>query len=242
MASTAPYPTATTLSGFLTVVLRIAGAETLLLRGNRCESWPLIPKLGRLPLRTGSTTEAEKDLVERFQSQSPPAPAPGPGGRVGLAGHGAAPRPGRPAPRLDLEPAGRLVVRRARAAHRAESGVVFVFAPEADDFANRGVQPYDVAKTTFFRPSHLNQRIVLQQGWFSVHHFSAKNNRFSTLCRVTAYKGRIDRVLIPGRCFASLRTDLNRVGINDATMFPDLDGLSRYLNWEVFADPPNEAG
>ena len=123
----------------------------------------------------------------------------------------------------------------------AEPAVVFVFGPEANDFANRAVQPYVVPKTKFFRPSHLNQRIVVQQGWFSVHHFSAKSDRFSTLGRVPAYKERIDRVLIPGGCFASLRTELNCVGINDATMFPDLDGLSRYLNWEVFGDPPSEA-
>jgi hypothetical protein len=29
-----------------------------------------------------------------------------------------------------------------------------------------------------------------------------------------------------------LRFGLDRLGVNSATLFPDLDGLTRHLNWE----------
>jgi hypothetical protein len=92
--------------------------------------------------------------------------------------------------------------------------------------------PFQVPSTMFFRPSDLNARIVAQSGWFSVHRFNPKTGRFSTLDRVVRYRKRVRKLLIPEKSFASLRSELDRVGINESTLFPGLDGLSRHLTWQ----------
>jgi hypothetical protein len=111
-----------------------------------------------------------------------------------------------------------------------EDGVVCFFAPTESDFGDRTVSPYTTRSTKFFRPSHLNARIVAQQGWFSVHAYQPKHGRFSRLERLHAFKSRLKYIRVPAARFPDLRAELDRLAINHATMFPGLDGLSRHLN------------
>jgi hypothetical protein len=112
-------------------------------------------------------------------------------------------------------------------------GSVSMFVPEANEILDRssGVLPWNVPRTQFFRPGHLDSRIVAQDGWFSVHKYNDTSARFSRFERVGAYKGRIQTLKIPASDFSDLRFDLDRMGVNEATMFPGLDGLSRHVNW-----------
>ena len=111
---------------------------------------------------------------------------------------------------------------------------------QKNDYVDRDDDPYAVETTRFFRPSHLNQRIIVQNGWFSVHRYNAptaaatdKAGHFSTLEKATRYTGRITKITIPPVGFSRMRSELDRLGINEASLFPDLDGLSRHLNWSV---------
>ena len=63
---------ASCLSDFVETALATSPSENLLLRGHPRASWTLIPKLGRLALRTTETREVEHRLVERFKSQCLP--------------------------------------------------------------------------------------------------------------------------------------------------------------------------
>jgi hypothetical protein len=91
--------------------------------------------------------------------------------------------------------------------------------------------PYEIKRTQFFQPSHLTPRIVAQRGWFSVHKWNDGTGRFSRFDHLKQYRDRLVRLDIPPDQFGSLRDDPDRMAINDATQFPDLDGLCRYLNW-----------
>ena len=113
-----------------------------------------------------------------------------------------------------------------------KDGVVLMFQPEESDYVeDRGSKPYRIRKTKFYRPKHLNSRIVAQSGWFSVHAWGAGRGSFSRLDRLPAYSGRIRRLRVPTAAFGELRNDLDRLGINQAALFPDLDGLTAHLNW-----------
>lgn len=111
------------------------------------------------------------------------------------------------------------------------SGLVSVFAPDRDELVDRAgsVTPWNIPRTMFFRPPHLNARIVAQAGWFSVHKYNRKTGRFSRLGNLPAFKTRIRSISVPPTSFSSIREDLDRMGVNEASLFPGLDGISQHL-------------
>ena len=116
---------------------------------------------------------------------------------------------------------------------RLKPGVIRIFEPEEEDYADPegSTGPYAVKKTTVFRPRHVTRRIVAQSGWFTVHSFDPKKKVFTTLDRVKRLKARLVKVIIPGEAFSEIREHLGRMGINHASMFPDLDGLCKDILW-----------
>lgn len=88
---------------------------------------------------------------------------------------------------------------------------------------NNGDCVFDVATVIEFSPPHVAPRITVQGGSFTAHPEPSANP-------VTAWPGTLRRITIPHRCRASLRDDLLRLGLNRATLFPDLDGICRALS------------
>jgi hypothetical protein len=72
---------------------------------------------------------------------------------------------------------------------------------------------------------------VAQSGWFSVHAWNGKKEIYQRLNHLADYRKRIEYLNIPPGSFASLRASLDRVGVNSASLLPDLDGLTKHLNW-----------
>jgi hypothetical protein len=115
-----------------------------------------------------------------------------------------------------------------------KDGVVWAFLPSESNYVEKTHElPSNAAEkhSLFFQPSHLTPRIVAQKGWFSVHRYQEKENRFSRLQAVRQYRPQLKRIEIPAASFRNLRWELDRVGVNESTLFPGLDGLSRHLNW-----------
>ncbi|SRX94085.1 hypothetical protein MSP7336_02908 [Mycobacterium shimoidei] len=132
-----------------------------------------------------------------------------------------------------------------RAPAEDEPGAVFMFEPKSDDFAadhERKGSPYQVTRTRFFQPSHMTARIVAQSGWHSVTAWSEAANEFTALDQLPLYKDRIKRIHIPPDRFPWIRSDLDRLAINEVTLFPDLVGLCTHLNWfhTLLADESDE--
>ena len=235
MSSEARFPPVGSLTEFLEAVLSLAEEGTVLLRGHRCGGWRLAPKLARLDLRpTRHYRDAERHLVERFKAQCLPhlqRELRDEWDVLALAQHHGL------ATRLLDWTSNPLValwfaVREPAMGHAP--GSVHIFVADDDDFADKASgEPYGVPRTLFFRPSHLTQRIVVQDGWFSVHKYNTRTRRFSTLEKVKAYQTRVGSIVIPNDLFPRLRAELAQVGITYASMFPGLDGLSSHLNWQV---------
>jgi hypothetical protein len=119
-------------------------------------------------------------------------------------------------------------------ADRRLSGDVFVYALEADDHLDP--EPYDsdplkLLHTKVFQPRFNNPRIIAQQGWFSLHRFSAKDKRFVPLEASAAMKGNLTEFRIPEKSRGEILQSLDRHGISARTLFPDMHGLCQYLNW-----------
>lgn len=104
-----------------------------------------------------------------------------------------------------------------------KNGALFCFIPGSDlDYIEILTDRIDdVKKVLVLRPPHVSPRIIRQVGRFTIH---PKPSRPLT--------GKsIKKLIISKQCKNEIQDGLNYFGINHAALFPDLDGVSRFLNW-----------
>ena len=89
--------------------------------------------------------------------------------------------------------------------------------------------PFDCKKVAVFRPRGVVPRIVRQGGLFTIH--GPSDRSLEDFARPNIVN--LERILIAESYRARLLAELARYGIHSASFFPDLDGLSSYLNWMV---------
>lgn len=85
----------------------------------------------------------------------------------------------------------------------------------------RHPDPYKVDRVARVIPNHTTVRITVQSGVFTIHPNPAKPFTDSE----------IDKFLIPAQQREAIKKTLDKVGINTGSMFPDLDGIARHIDW-----------
>lgn len=88
-----------------------------------------------------------------------------------------------------------------------------------------------------YHPSHTTARITAQQGFFTVQAFSSTAS-FEPLeiqfqSAITPLNFILKKFLIPHDRKRDLKYDLDKMGINYYSVYPDLDGISKKLNWDI---------
>jgi len=119
-----------------------------------------------------------------------------------------------------------------------DKGDVYLYALDYTKFQDKQVyekSPFDHKKTRVFQPRLNNSRINAQHGWFTLHPFSTKTNYFVPLERNGEIKESVYEYAIPEGKRQRLLIQLDRLGVSERTLFPDLQGLCRYLNWRHVA-------
>lgn len=104
-------------------------------------------------------------------------------------------------------------------------GVVYVFKPKHHYVQDESPHPLKVDKTGYFTPHSFSERIVQQRGVFTVHGKPDK--------KLNEKDGELHQYIIPKQIKQRLSKDLNNYGINMMTLFPGLDGLSDFMNWQA---------
>ena len=90
--------------------------------------------------------------------------------------------------------------------------------------------PMDFPDLAVFRANRIANRITSQGGMFTVH-----PNPKQPLSEKDAEVQGLEEIRIAEGYRATLRSQLSYYGLNDATLFPDLDGVSSYVNWTIEA-------
>lgn len=205
-----------------------------LFRGQR-EDWELIPRVGRLSLVTGNTLlEHEADMFSAFQKEAltfmPSAPS-NPWDWLALAQHHRLPTRLLDWTRNPL--AARWFAVSEPAKDVTRTGCVWMFQPKTKDVVgDTGEEsPFEGQRTKVFFPRHISARIRAQDGAFTVHKCIA-GNKFIPLQNMPAYRPLLTRIAVPATDFANMRYELERCGVHDGSLFPDLDGLTRKLEWK----------
>lgn len=226
--------TITSLAEYVDLVEKVGDSDNWLFRGQRAD-WPMLPKLARLTPREGFL-KSEQNMMKDFRrhvQEYLKSDTTSDWELLALAQHhGMATR------LLDwtLSP---LVALWFTVELPAENrnGVVYMFEYEEDDLVDdyQAKSPFKQDQTLFYIPQSVTGRIRVQRGYFSVHGYNKKQG-WIPLQENPLFTPRLVKVEIPVKSFPTIRYSLDRCGINRASMFPDLDGLSSYVTWSHTID------
>jgi hypothetical protein len=112
--------------------------------------------------------------------------------------------------------------------------VWILMAHEADYVLDiEAIHPFDVPSTKIVHPRIIKQRINNQSGVFSIAS-SREIVEKRHMDETDSYNQKLIKVKIPAERFNDIRTDLNTLGVNAFTIFPELEGLCTYLQWCYF--------
>lgn len=214
---------------------RAGNRADFLFRGQR-RDLPLLPKLARFKLR-GEIKNIEKLIIDEFRRTSRLLSEFGPEDDwdlLALAQHH-----GLPTRLLDwtYSALAGLWFTVSKPPHRKgtgprEYGVVWILTPELEDFrtSTGRLGPLSNKITKIFRPKAISRRISAQASAFTVHKINdgGKVIQFESHRR---FSRRLIKVKVQPEAFRAIRHRLNILGINSASLFPDIDGLCAHLKW-----------
>jgi hypothetical protein len=227
------------IDGFVRFVADEFTSDYTLFRGQPVDA-PLVPRLGRMKLRDEDVLRAEVRMMEAFKRMSRPymdRPPDNEWDWLALAQHH-----GLPTRLLDwtLNPLAALwfavekppEIDKANGG-REKDGVVWAFEVVDADIARpeENESPKEQKYTRVYSPPHIAPRIVVQQGWFTVHRWAPETKKFAVLGSIGHYSRRLKKIVIPGKCFSDMRCELDRMGVNRFSLFPGLDGLASHVEW-----------
>jgi hypothetical protein len=218
------------VSDFACRVQSTSVGERRLFRGQNTDQ-PLLPRIVRLANKKGLSLiemkKIEKKMLERFRRESPPmlgdTNKPTDLELLSIAQHH-----GMPTRLLDWTAdalAGLWFAVSAYPPNNEEHGVVWVLDGPNEKIFNSTDDIFNLDRTYFFQPSHLDRRITAQSAWLSIHRPGSKR-RFLPLEEHQRYRDKLKQFLIPRGLFDSLRQELRLLGVSHASLFPDLSGLS----------------
>ncbi len=117
----------------------------------------------------------------------------------------------------------------------ALAGDAYVYALIADHLQDEDVyskDPFEPSLTRVFQPRLNSPRLVAQHGWFTLHRYSRKVQTFVPIERNPDTTKYLTEIRIPDNERENILASLDRHGINRRTLFPDLEGLCKHLNWK----------
>jgi hypothetical protein len=123
--------------------------------------------------------------------------------------------------------------RRGRWETRSTDAAVWLFRHTKDDIGKASKMPkktlYEGIKTTqVLFPRTIDRRISIQASCFTVHARDG-NGCFIALDDERQHRKKLARLRVDHRYFDILRRQLDLEGINEAVLFPDLDGLCSHI-------------
>ena len=203
-------------------------SRDVLFRGQSNCTWQLLPMLARLQIDSPETTEQKMigEFKRSFLPLSNIQPQT-PWDVLALAQHH-----GLPTRLLDWTSNALVGLWFAVKDDSDTDATVWVLIPDAKDYRlQKDRNPYDNKRTRVFFPKIVSTRISAQSGAFTVHQI-IDGKKPVALDKNIKYRGKREKLIIDKESFSTIRRDLNRLGINHASMFPDLDGLCKHLQWE----------
>lgn len=188
-----------------------------LYRGQAEADWPLVPSVGRDP----TLMHAERELFAAWKRDAvqylDPAPPTEWDWLAVAQHHGLATR------LLDWTGNPLVAAFFAASQQMPTEAVVWAFAP--NHHADTGGDPFATTGVQLVRPGAHAARIARQGAAFTIH--GPPDHAAGDM------DGPRHKLVIAAEYRPCLLAELSHYGYNHATLFPDLDGLSRFINWQA---------
>lgn len=213
----------------------LAATRQVLFRGQDCDK-PLLPKIARANPST-DTTDLERKMLGELKRRTARSPA-----LLGADDWDAlvvAQHYGMATRLLDWTTNPLIALWFAASDGRETSdGYVFLLPIDDADLLRRDVEtdPFSTRATRIFKPSVNNERLSAQAGWFTAHKYSTKSGRFFDLHHNAKLKHRVLMKGVHGRDKKSFLRALDKVGVNQESLFPGLEGTCKYVDWHFRGD------
>lgn len=216
---------------FQEIILNIPTENFMLYRGQTFDK-PLLPKIARYDLP--DVEETERHMLEDFQRRSIHLIDNHPANSwdwLALAQHhGMATR------LLDWTENPLIALWFSMAAKtdemKVDYSVVWAFnVPNEDIVISTGDKdPFKGRTVKVFKPNHITKRISSQFGWFTIHR-GESDGKFVPFEEHEDYSKRLIKIEIASQSFRECRVRLHNFGINSSSMYPDIDGLAKHVDW-----------
>lgn len=206
----------------------------MLFRGQSNADWSLSPGISRPRYNVGDVIEVEKRLLAEFKRRAIPYLPPNFNINsdwewLALAQHFKL-----PTRLLDWSENPLVALYFAFKAESTgnESRAVWTYVSLPDAIAEVNTSPFAQPTTKIFKPNQITQRITVQSGWFTAHSYG--DSGFVAIDQIVSKHPMLAKFVFPDANRKEILIQLDRLGINDYSIFPDLDGLSTYLEWKYF--------
>lgn len=199
--------------------------ETVAIRDNQLVCEPLRPKAGRIGSQKGSARKApynvqdEERALDDFMRQARPHLGHTPSSPLEWLAiaqhHGMSTR------LLDWTES--LLVAAYFATSKANTAAGLIYGVENLRVLSKKDEkkPFAAKREGIYRPPHITPRIPAQRSVFTLHPNPPEPFKPFHL---------VEWIIPPATC-AEIKSVLDACAINEGSLFPDLDGLSRYIGW-----------
>lgn len=108
--------------------------------------------------------------------------------------------------------------------------VVWVFDRARDFAVPPFASPFEIEQSGIYEPKHVTPRIIAQSGLFTVHKFVDSKGSAIPLEKNRPIANQLTPIYLKQSSRQSVLAALQVCGLNDASLFPGLDGIARFLN------------
>ncbi len=91
-------------------------------------------------------------------------------------------------------------------------------------------QPLQIDRMRIYQPVYFDRRLAAQQGLFSVHRYWEDDGEAVSLEKTLQVPNQVRKLVVPSGFRFSLLKELDVIGVNAASLFPDLAGLCQHLS------------